>query len=226
MRGRTVVNVATGRYRKGQERLVRAMLDRGEEVNYWTEQLPRGSPSHQDKPYAFKARALEICAERGFDRLLWCDASVVPLQSLDPIWCYAAEHGAWISKNWWPNGAWTSDASYADLFPLMSKAKAVELNENIWHVAATCFALDLGHPTGRLILEEYSHLALQTNAFKGPWKNDGSIGPATTLGHRHDQTALSVLAHRFGVPLTDPPAYFAYPPNQTDKTILLAAGVL
>jgi hypothetical protein len=53
---RAVVNVATGRFIKGQERLSLALDQHraGAFFHYWTHE-PDGCPKHADVPYAFKA---------------------------------------------------------------------------------------------------------------------------------------------------------------------------
>ena len=96
---RAVVNVATGEhYRKGQARLARILdfdldiLDLDTDLLLWEDlphldegdntaiyQIPAAWPSHRDKPYAFKAYALETAAQRGYDLLLWIDAAVKPV---------------------------------------------------------------------------------------------------------------------------------------------------
>ena len=202
-------------------------------------------------PYAFKAYAMHIAAETGNRMLLWADACIRPLRPLDEIWARVERDGVWICRNGWRNSDWTADSAYADLFttadltgcdddirpPLQAYR---ELNQTIPHVVATTFALDTEHPKGRAFLDEYFRLASKTQAFRGPWRNTncpsqmtgvatdhaaGHCGPATTLGHRHDQTAAAVIAWRLGIPLCDPPDGFAYAKSETDKTVLIADGV-
>ena len=63
----------------------------------------------------------------------------------------------------------------------------------------------------------------------GPWRNDATTpcGGPDVLGHRHDQTALSVIAARAGCKLTEPPEFFAYGKHTEavdPRVILLADG--
>lgn len=240
-----VVNVATGdHYLKGQARLVAALAGRENRpaLRTW-QRIPGNWPSHADEPYAFKAYALQHVADLGYTKLLWCDACIVPTGPLDRIWAYAAEHGAWMSHNGYSNYTWTADSAYPDLFPELTESGikhiAREVNRGIPHVVATAFALDLHHPNGRAFLAEYYRLASETRAFCGPWTNSrhrdwnlgqpvdthrvAPCGPEDVRGHRHDQTAASVIAWRLGIPLTDPPDFFAYPPGD-ERTLLLADG--
>ena len=238
---RAVVNVATGSYVRGQERLTEWCAAHDVEYFTWRDQIPAGSPSHKDVPYAFKAYALRSAQAGGAKTLLWADACILPIRSLEPLWERIERNGYWIGNNGWTNYEWTADSAYAELFA--STLKGLErlfleddlrlLNRRIPHVVATTFGLSLEHPIGRAILDEYFRLASSTKAFCGPWKNtnyagQGDLrdvcGPSDVRGHRHDQTALSVIAWRFRCELTNSPDIFAYAPGQTENTILVADG--
>ena len=240
---RCVVNVATGsRYIRGQQRLIAAMRDISTVT--WADQMPPESPTHDDVPYAFKSFALRYARESmGFDTLLWADSCILPVQDMEPLWQKIETEGVWIARNGWRNDEWCADSAYPDLFPQFATETGYDLeaarahNATIPHVVATCFGLSMRHEVGRSILDEYLRLARDTRAFCGPWINANApnapsyglprcapCGPPTVLGHRHDQTALSVLAHRFSVAITDCPEIFSYRGGETDKTILVADG--
>jgi hypothetical protein len=206
---RCVVNVATGHYRIGQQRLLSALG--GQAVCAFDEPLPSW-PTHIEKPYAFKAYALKYAEALGHSQLLWADACIVPTGSLDRIWQHTAEHGVWLSRNGYWNFEWTANDAYGPL------GITPEENKTIQHVVATAFAVDLTHPKGAEFLSEYYRLASQTRAFRGPWV--GGIG----IQHRHDQSAASVIAHRLGIPLTEPPDFFSYRGSETRETVLIADG--
>lgn len=113
-----------------------------------------------------------------------------------------------------------------------------EINAKVPHVVGTCFGINAGHPLGHMFLAEYYRLASTTKAFCGPWQNtnapttpgrntdrpSGPCGPPTTLGHRHDQSAASVIAWRLGFKLTECPNIFAYSGSETEETLLIADG--
>lgn len=231
---RCVINVATGRYVAGQNRL-KAMLGPQHDFMGWADRLPEGSPSHQSYPYAFKAFALKAAVDAGHDVILWADACIRPHRSLDPLWERIESDGAWISRNGWVNGQWCADPFY-----LHAGVTRTE-NWEIPHVVATTFGLDLRTETGRAIYEEYLRLS-QTPAIQGPWCNRNNpqhanqpqvigdrlwcdpCGPPEVLGHRHDQSILSLLAWKHKVSLTDPPQWFAYAGGEIESTILVADG--
>ncbi len=239
---RAVVNVATGHYLVGQERLRRALYQIAPDVIPVTfVGLSAHWPTHAEKPYGFKAYALKETAAEGFAQLLWADACIIPIRSMEPIWQHAKDYGVWMCANYgFSNYTWTADSAYPDLFPLglisddkeLSLTVVRETSRFIPHAIATAFAIDLDHSKGRAFLDEYYRLASETQAFCGPWTNgpatpDGRTapcGPPEVKGHRHDQTAASVIAWRLGVILEDPPRLFAYKGGETEETILVADG--
>lgn len=216
-----------------------------------------GWPAHADVPYAFKAFALMEASKRAYDTLLWCDACMFPVQDMQPLWERIERDGYWFSKNGWSNYEWTADSAYPDLFRVPVLEQHFEqpdldtlraMNKNIPHVVATCFGISLKSREGAEFLREYFRLASETKTFCGPWINashpdwlsqpgaqersmgNGRVapcGPSDVRGHRHDQTAASVLAYRLGMKLTDPPEIFSYG-KQGDafdpRTILIADG--
>ena len=205
---RCIVNVATQRFVAGQQRL-RAAFD--ETVLCWTNAYPPGSPQHHENPYAFKAWAIKAAKDAGFDLVLWADACILPNGSLEPLWDRIEQRGYWISDNGFSNHQWTCK----DAYPLLGITE--EENKGIPHVVATTFGLNLKSGIGAMAFEQYLKFA-QNGAFRGPWA--GGVG----VQHRHDQTALSVIAYRLGMELTKPPAWFSYRGGETEETCLVADG--
>lgn len=244
MSKRAVFNVATGRYVLGQKRLEAGIQQFGCGAKFiaWADDVPPGSPSHQKNPYAFKAYALQHALTRHSrpTTLLWADASILPIRSLEPLWERIERDGYWISNNGWANSQWTCDAAYPMLFPEARESgdwsSCREVNLKIPHVVATTFGISLDHKIGREFLAEYVRLA-EAGAFRGPWWNSNGArkdyaahagaepcGPPECLGHRHDQTCASVIAWRLGMKLTNAPEVFAYRGGETEQTILVADG--
>jgi hypothetical protein len=237
---RCVVNVAIGgrnqqKYIVGQERL-RNQLG-GETLRFYTNGYPIGCPEHKDVPYAFKAYALKEAANYA-TTLLWCDSSIVlGARPLEELWEKIETDGYWIARGGWSNYEWTADSAYQDLFPMFGLVNGRDANRRIPHVIATAFGLNVRGWTGARFLSEYLVLA-QSQAFIGPITNSNfpgaqwsgnpakcsPCGPPDVRGHRHDQTAASVIAWRLGMKLSDTPEWFAYRGQETDKTCLIADG--
>jgi hypothetical protein len=215
---RAVVSVATGRYVPGLQRLRSAVLDQCNFIG-WMNELPRECPPHSEKPYAFKAHALHAASLLGYTTLLWADACILPIRPMETLFAEIERKGYWICRNGFSNAEWTAPEAYKDL------CVTPEENEDIEHVVATAFGVDLRFDIGREILSEYLRLA-RTNAFCGPWRyregTRASRGDKEISGHRHDQTALSVIAHRLGCAMTDPPMFFAYRGGENQTTVIVA----
>ena len=73
MSARYIVSVATGGYVPLQERLMESLRSAGyrDAVIRWTNELPPGSPSHEDVPYGFKVFAIQEAFRRGHTSILW-----------------------------------------------------------------------------------------------------------------------------------------------------------
>ena len=210
---RAIVNVSNGYYVIGQHRLIRAAakMSPGVPVVRWADRLPAGSPTHQECTYAFKGYAIEKALSMGHDVLLWCDASILPIRSMEPLWRLIESRGYWISNNGYMNDEWTA----LDRLPLLGVT--AEENRRIKHVATTAFGFNVRHKIGADFAAEFIRLA-KNGSFHGPWKG------ARGVQHRHDQTAASVIAHKLGMELTDPPKWFAYKGGETHDTVLMADG--
>lgn len=223
MTTRAIVNVATTEHtRKGQARLEAAAskFAAGANICTWPT-LPSTWPKHQDKPYGFKSYALEYAAGV-YDSLLWCDACILPVRSLEPVWDKIESDGYLLMNNGFSNYEWTADSAYPDLFTgNVRTARAI--NKYIPHTVGGFFGLSMRHEIGRKFLRELYRLASETRAFCGPSINSNApkaegagygpgapCGPPDVRGHRHDQTAMSVIAWRLGMKLSDCPEFLIY----------------
>lgn len=250
---RIIVNVATDSYVYGQIRLRERLESFGEVFHDWCNALPPGCPPHRTRgllggledtcrPYAFKAYAMKAAADAGYTSILWLDASILPQHPLTRVWEEIESKGYWIPLNGWTNDQWTADSAYPDLFPGMELEEARAVNKTIPHAVGTAFGLDLRFANAAVFLHEYYRLASKTRAFCGPWQNEnaphvakrnqdrtvGYAGPYPPVeGHRHDQTAISVLAWRLKMQLATDRTLFAYKTENaedTKDTVLLAVG--
>jgi hypothetical protein len=207
----TVVSVAYGdpKFTVGLHRLVARLGELGEVIKQWDNCWPSGTLLHT--PYSFKIYALEEAA-KDFDMLLWCDASIVPLRPLAPIWKRIEHDGYWFSRNYnYTNGEFTSDAALTIMGQTRDEAMVVP------HIVATSFGLDMSQNVAREWFAEWKRLLLA-----GAFENGGSSDPRFR-GHRHDQSAGSFVCWKMGLTLTVSPDCFAEAEyGVSDKTILAA----
>lgn len=219
---RAIVNVSTGRYARGADRL-RAALNGFDGMSLiYRDCWPPGSPSHRECPYAFKAFAIKEAIKRGAGRILWLDASIVP-GKLNRLWAHIEEHGYWIQDNGWSTSQWCIDSALEPLGIMREEAKRIP------HPVATAFGFDVGCEPAMAAIGEWTKLAIEGKAFRGPWRIppclDRLPGPDEVGGHRHDQTALGVVAWRHGLMLTREPLFFGYEGHGNPDTCLTAVGV-
>lgn len=190
-------------------------------VYAWVNNFPPGSPSHDDSPYAFKVYAIKEAVRRGATTVLWADSSVHPVQNLEPLWRRIETDGYWLPDNRSDPehdrtcGEWTCDSA---LEPLgITRQEAF----NIPQITATTFGLDFRHKIAVDFLQEWERLE-KAGAFKGPWINTNheASDDDCVLGHRHDQTAASVIAHRLGMKLTKQPMFLGDPQYGSRRVFL------
>ena len=208
---RGIVTVGTSDHFIGGVERLKKIIGDSENIHAHYD-FPSGSPTHQEIPYAFKPYAIE---QAPFDLVLWCDSSIIPLRPLNPIWKLIETQGYWFSRNYdYTNGEFCCD----DALPILGATR--EESFKIPHVVATCFGLNMRDPVARYFLSRWKALA---QAFKGPWRNDSGEASSDprVRGHRHDQSAASVVAYRLEMRLTDPPDYFAEQGFPTSPSTIL-----
>lgn len=199
MNKRVLINHARGSwYPEGQKRLVKSFENVTDlDIMTWKHEheIYEDCPTHQEVPYAFKAYAFMHAIQAGYEQILWCDAAIQLVGDVNKIWKQLDDEGYMILLNGWNTGIWTSDAAL-EIFDL-DREEAHKMP----HVMANTMAFDITHRVPEKFVRHYYHYASRTNAFKGPWKNDhfqASSDPRCK-GHRHDQSAASIIAWRLGM---------------------------
>jgi hypothetical protein len=212
---RAVVSLATERFGPRLARL-RSSLERtgfdGEFVAWPPGLFPPGCPGQLEVPFAFKPFCIAEAAERGFTSVLWMDASSVAIRSLDPFFEAVDERGYVLFRNGsFRLGAWASDVALDALG--VSREDALAIPE----LDAAAIGLRLDHPVGARFLSDWLRLARDGVVFRGTrdelrsWHDysglrANKLGRASAdprvRGHRHDQTAAGMIAHRLGMELT------------------------
>jgi hypothetical protein len=183
-------------YPNGQARLKKSFEDNGYDgaFHFYHDEQQLGCPLHTETPYAFKAYALKQAFDDGYERVIWCDASVTLNKPFSVLSELLDEKGYVLCQNGWDSGQWCSDAA---LEPL---GITREESFDIPHIMACSMAFDFNRPECVEWLAGYcKHANMDT--FKGAWSNKNrevSLDPRV-LGHRHDQTVGSVLAWQLGM---------------------------
>lgn len=185
---------------------------------FWDKEYPEGSPTHAESPFAFKPFCFLAAAKLGYSQILWLDSSVYPKQPLEPLFKTIKERGYLFFRESHSVGEFCKDDALAPLG--ISREESFKLPS----CKGSVIGLDLDSPKAADFLQEWARLARDGTTFPGP-KWSGVRGFPTTAsadprvkGHRHDQTAASVLALRRGMDQWLPKSEFdAYFENRRDS---------
>lgn len=202
------MNVAIGKwYPRGQDRLAESLREVGYTgaTAFWQE-LPPGSPSHSDVPYAFKLHALRSAA-KNHDVLLYVDASVWFVRSPDPVFDRVERDGYYLTIVPGSHyvGEWSTDRALENLYLTRDDAMAIPI------VTGGFFGVDLRTSIGRGMLK-WQEKHARDGSFAGDWTNERGQASADPRckGHRHDQPSLSLLAWNRGLKVDGPSGFFVY----------------
>ena len=193
-----VINHARGGwYPAGQKRLVESFKAQDYDGDFLltSHESEVGSPTHQEVPYAFKAHMLKKVMDDGYDYAIWCDSAVYLVGPIERLYERLETVGYVLVLNGWDTGTWCRDAA---LEPLGIGREESFL---IPHLMANMMAFDLRRPVCQDFVKQYYAKATDGVTFKGPWHNRDKQASQDerVLGHRHDQTAASVISWQLGM---------------------------
>ncbi len=224
MKRHCIVNVAVGEgHVRGQERL-RASLTywyyQGDFLA-WTDTYPPGSPTHQQTPYAFKFYAIQEALKRGYDTVLWLDASFWFVAEPMKIMNVIDERGYALWLCGFAVGQWTKDGALAPMRIGREESFEIPLvmGGAIGISANSCAAMRFQN---RLLAYAGDGIT-----FPGPWsnKNGEASADSRVLGHRHDQPPISVEAQRLLMEPFGCPYLIAYwSPEINPETVAVCKG--
>lgn len=204
---RVIVNLSTKRFWKGQVRLRQRLPNyTAAEIFMFQNESQVSAPLHTDNNYAFKVHCIDKMLEKGFTSILWMDASMLPIKNIDEVFEVIERDGYFMQDGGWENSRWTND-----------RAKEYFGTDDGPMIAACCFGLDFKNPQTVEFWQEVKK-AMNDGIFNGSWDD-----------HRHDQTTMSILAHKMGMKLHLIDSFFEYakdgdtPSNET--IVMFAHGI-
>lgn len=152
---------------------------------------------HHDVPYGFKPWCFKQAEEAGYRRILWLDGSAKAAQSLDPLFDELGERGYLFFENWHSAGAYCHDHA---LFTLgVDRLEAMKIPS----INGQVMALNLDFPNAKAFLDIWHAKSLDRITFQDHGLrnivNEKYIQQTGVKGHRHDQTAASIIAWKLGM---------------------------
>ena len=168
-------------------------------VIIWDNEYPKGAPAQYNSPMGFKPFCFSAAAAQGKQLILWLDASILIKRPIEPLFELIARDGYLIFQENHSVGEYCADTA---LQPLeISREESFRI-PSCWTCA---LGLDLADAKAREFLRRWGDLATDGVTFPGAkwsgergWPQTVSLDPRVK-GHRYDQTAASVLAHRLGM---------------------------
>lgn len=197
-----IVNFSDSSFVKGQERLVKSLMDnhyQGDILTFNTyEEI--GSKTHTEVPYGFKVFAIEKARQMGYDVVLYCDASLYAIKDVMPIIKYIIENGHLMELCGFSAGQYCSDTCLNELNITREEAFDISL------YSAGFTGINFKNPISLDFFEQWFYHAKREKAFIGDWNNNNKqcSEDERCLGHRHDQSVASIIAHQLKMTKINP----------------------
>lgn len=189
------VNFANGSYISGQQDLIRSIKKHSSyDILAFTKYEEIGSPSHHDSPYEFKLHSIKTARDKGYEIVIWCDASMRLIKSIDDLIPKIKEVGVYVQQDGWYIGQWANDKTL-DYF-----GTSRDDMMKIQNASAGIIGFDFKNSLSNIFLNELfkcSHAGL----FVGKWNNKDKTESQDErcLGHRHDQTCIELVSYKLNI---------------------------
>jgi len=243
MAGTMITVVALGGwYPRGAARLIEKFYEvsHGYMIVPWINALPPEAPANVVRNgrdytgYCAKPFALRALRDYGADIGILLDAAFYPIRSINPLVDHITQYGYYLCENGYNVGEWCQDSS---LEPLgITREEAFRIPE----VSSYCVGLNFHWDSCNRLLDEWcdswpTFPGPHTNIHRDPETSKGlpdrnagfCSNDPRVKGHRHDQTALSVIAYRLGFDKRIArPKFTAYCGTETKETVLVNRGGL
>lgn len=153
-----------------------------------------GAPPHLKNPYAFKIYAIEEARNRGYDQVLWLDASVYAVQPVQPIFDRMNYLGLFMEEAGHYIGSWANDRCLQYFGISRDEAMAMTM------YSAGFTGIDFTNSIACEFFAEWRESMLN-GIFKGQWQNvhKTESNDPRCHGHRHDMTCGSIIANKQGL---------------------------
>jgi hypothetical protein len=148
-------------------------------------------PEHHDNPYAFKVYAFKEAIRRGYETILWLDASVYCEKSPIPVFEHIEKHGYIMQEAGHLVGTWANDKALAYYGISRDEAMQMPMYGN-----AGFLGLSVHNAKAMKFLNMWDEAQL-AGLFKGRWSNEAKTESEDERckGHRHDMSCGSIIAN-------------------------------
>ena len=181
---------------KQQEEMLNQL---GIQNKIWINEYPPESPDHSSMPYAFKYFAIKYAVDLGYKKILWLDSICRIKGDTKELVSILDSNGYFFPPDGWSVGQWCKDEALEPLGITREEAFTIPV------LAAKHLGFNFDDSRNTELLKQFKYYIdyKKGDVFRGSWTNkkgEVSRNPKV-LGHRHDQTVLSVIAWRLGMTL-------------------------
>jgi hypothetical protein len=177
---------------------------------YWNEEYPDNCPEHFEAPFGFKPHCFMAARGLGYEQVLWIDSPCVAIRSMNPVFRSLEENGYILFNNNYGQsmGQWSSDEAIEKNG--LTREQALMIPE----VPCSVLGLDFRSSLAIRFLEDWNCIMSDGVTAKGTkaiiknwedyqaiaWNRNSRVSTDSRVrGHRHDQTAAGIVAHRLGM---------------------------
>lgn len=182
-----------------------------------------GCESHKVIPYKFKPYAIQKAIDLGYELILWCDSPIYAKGNIQPVFDHIEKHGYVFFDNiGYSLGDYTNDKTLQ--YFGISRGESWNIKMIMACVMGFRFGFRHEHPF-QLYMDTANEL------YPGSWNNDNltESHDLRCRGHRHDQSVMSALIHKYKLDiLKGQDTFFAYESHQQvmpiAKSVCLYSG--
>jgi len=197
-----IVNFSDYRFEKGQIRLKESLSQQGYQGDtlLFNEFSQVGSKTHLEVPYQFKVYAIEKARQMGYDVVLYCDASIWAIKDVMPVIYHIIEKGHLMEFCGFSAGQFSTDLCLSKFKITRDEAMKIQLH------SAGFTGLNFQNEKTSEFFSKWYECAKEEITFSGDWNNKYKqcSNDERCLGHRHDQTTASIIAHQLDMERINP----------------------
>lgn len=174
---------STGNYMIALQRLSASLQGKWDGGFFaFTSEEQVGAPPHRDNPYAFKIYAIDAVRRKGYDQILWVDASVYAIRPVQPVFDLIDRDGYVMQEAGWLVGQWCNDKALMYFNVTRGEAMKMPMYGN-----AGLLGLDFRKEISVAFFSRWKS-AMLNGIFRGSWSD-----------HRHDMSCGSIIANQLGM---------------------------
>lgn len=220
-----IISVGIGAgYAAGIDRLAQSLQWHGYlgDTMFWKD-YPSSTlrPHTEDEgQYNFKIAAFQEAFLKGYNVVLWLDASLYAIQDPMPMFDYINDNGIFLFKSGYPLSATATDKLLS--FHNVQREDLFDTPE----FATGAVGINIRNPNGSAFFRDWKYDCLH-GMFGGSRNHNSndSIHPSFKFS-RQDQSSASAVLHKMGITTSgEDKNWVSYYPNKTESTIFFVKGV-